>query len=104
MDHTDMLMDKGSRAETGERTPAGLLRAIARDAIATCDAGRAVRRVVTTRSGLLSIAGHPLRTGTTARIVVLAVGKAAVPMYEALLARLQESGTRRPVAGLVIAP
>ena len=99
-----MLMDKGSQADAGERTPGGLLRAIARDAVAACDAGGAVRRAVTIKPGVVMVAGRPLRAAATARIVVLAVGKAAVPMYEAFLARLAESGTRRPVAGLVIAP
>ena len=99
-----MLMDKDSRGDAGERTPGGLLRAIARDAVAACDAGRAVRRAVTVKPGVVLVAGRPLRATSTARIVVLSVGKAAVPMYEAFLARLAESGTRRPVAGLVIAP
>ena len=99
-----MLMDKGSQADAGERTPGGLLRAIARDAVAACDAGGAVRRAVTIKAGVVMVAGRPLRAAATGRIVVLAVGKAAVPMYEAFLARLAESGTRRPVAGLVIAP
>lgn len=100
----DRLMDKGSQGETGERTPGGLLRAIARDAVAACDAGRAVRRAITIKPGSVIVAGRPLRTTSTGRILVLSVGKAAVPMYEAFLARLAESGTRRPVAGLVIAP
>ncbi len=100
----DILMDKGSRGDAGERTPGGLLRAIARDAVATCDAGRAVRRAVALKPGVVMVAGHPLRNTSAARIAVLSVGKAAVPMYEAFLARLAESGTRRPVAGLVIAP
>jgi glycerate-2-kinase len=100
----DILMDKGSQGAAGERTPGGLLRAIARDAVAACDAGRAVRRAITIRPGSVIVAGRPLRMTSTARIVVLSVGKAAVPMYEAFLARLAESGTRRPVSGLVIAP
>jgi glycerate-2-kinase len=99
-----MLKDKGSPGEAGERTPGGLLRAIARDAVAACDAGRAVRRAVSIKAGVVSIAGRPLRTSSSARIQILAVGKAAVPMYEAFLARLAETGTKRPIAGLVIAP
>jgi glycerate 2-kinase len=58
------------------------LEALFREAVAAVDAGAAVRRAVERRDGELAVAGVRLAPG--ARLVVLAVGKAAAGMAAAL--------------------
>jgi glycerate-2-kinase len=98
------LMDAGLRGETGGRTPRDLLFSIAEEAIRACDAARAVTRAVGIEPGRIVAGGRPIRTVPPGRLLVLASGKAAVPMYEAFRARLAASGSRRPVRALVVHP
>jgi glycerate 2-kinase len=100
----EALMDAGLRGETGGRTPRDLLFSIAEEAIRACDAARAVTRAVGVEPGRIVAGGRPIRTVPPGRLLVLALGKAAEPMYEAFRARLAASGSKRPVRALVVHP
>ncbi len=97
-------MDKGFQGDQAGRPPFELLRAIALEAIDTCSAGRAVTRSVTASPGRLVLAGQPMRTMGAGRILVLACGKVAAPMFEAFVARLRAAEVRRPVRALIVTP
>ena len=97
-------MDTVLRGETGGRTPRDLLFSIAEEAIRACDAARAVVRAVGAEPGRIVVGGRPIRTTAAGRLLVLACGKAAEPMYEAFRARLAASGSKRPVRTLVVHP
>jgi hydroxypyruvate reductase len=100
----ESLMDKGSTGGGRGNGPGELLRAIALEAIRACDAGRAVARAAGSGASGLELVGRPVRPGPPGRLLLLAVGKAAAPMHEALLERLRDAGARRPVRSLVVAP
>src|SRR5262245_760163 len=97
-------MDTALRGETGGRTPRDLLFSIAEEAIRACDAARATTRAVGAEPGRIAVGGRPIRTSPPGRLLVLACGKAAEPMYEALRARLAAAGSKRPVRALVVHP
>jgi len=97
-------MDTGLRGEAGGRTPREILWAIAEEAIRSCDAARAVTRAVGAEPGRITIGGRPIRTLPPGRLLVLACGKAAEPMYEAFRARLAVAESKRPVRVLVVHP
>ena len=84
--------------------PGDLLRAIAKEAIEACDAGRAVARAVQTRAGRLVLCGRPIRAAGRGKIIVLACGKAAGPMFSTLVERLRAGTVLRPVRALVVGP
>lgn len=76
---------------------------IFRRALAECSIGRALSRVVRVDAGRLSVAGEEIAAlDAVKRARVLALGKAAVPMLEGLLATLSLPG--REVRGVLIAP
>ncbi len=81
-----------------ERLARTRLEALFRAALAAVDPARAVARAVRRRGDLLEIAGEPLDPG--ARLVVLAVGKAAGAMAQALEALAGD----RIAAGLAVVP
>jgi glycerate-2-kinase len=97
-------METGLRGETGGRTPREILWLIAEEAIRSCDAARAVTRAVAAEPGRITLGGRPVRTTPPGRLIVLAIGKAAEPMYEAFRARLAAAGSKRPVRALVVHP
>src|SRR5262245_52062989 len=97
-------MDTALRGETGGRTPRDLLFSIAEEAIRACDAARATTRAVGAEPGRIAVGGRPIRTSPPGRLLVLACGKAAEPMYEAFRARLAAAGSKRPVRALVVHP
>jgi glycerate 2-kinase len=97
-------METGLRGETGGRTPREILWSIAEEAIRSCDAARAVTRAVGAEPGRITLGGRPVRTTPPGRLIVLALGKAAEPMYEAFRARLVAAGSKRPVRALVVHP
>ena len=98
------MRDKGLKGAGRDRGPGDLLRSIAREAIDTCDAGRAVARAVASRTGRLVLCDRPIRATGRGRIVVLACGKAAAPMFAAFVERLRAGGVQRPVRALVVTP
>ena len=97
-------MDTALRGEAGGRTPRDLLFSIAEEAIRACDAARAVTRAVGAEPGRIAIGGRAIRTDAPGRLLVLACGKAAEPMYEAFRARLAAAASKRPVRALVVHP
>jgi glycerate 2-kinase len=97
-------MDTGLRGDTGTRTPREILWSIAEEAIRSCDAAKAVTRAIGTEPGRIVIGGRPIRAVPPGRLLVLALGKAAGPMYEAFRARLAAAGSKRPVRALIVHP
>lgn len=97
-------METGLRGETGGRSPREILWSIAEEAIRSCDAARAVTRAVGVEPGRIALGGRPVRVVPPGRLIVLAVGKAAEPMYEAFRARLAAAGSKRPVRALIVHP
>ena len=81
-----------------------LLGVIAREALLACDPARAVERAVWSGADRLVIAGRPVHLKKRGRLLVVAFGKAAAGMLAGLLRRVAESGGRRPVVGLLVAP
>ncbi|HEV8200174.1 MAG TPA: DUF4147 domain-containing protein [Candidatus Polarisedimenticolia bacterium] len=97
-------METGLRGETGGRSPREILWSIAEEAIRSCDAARAVTRAVGVEPGRITLGGRPVRVVPPGRLIVLALGKAAEPMYEAFRARLVAAGSKRPVRALIVHP
>jgi len=97
-------METGLRGETGQRTPREILWSIAEEAIRSCDAARAVTRAVGVEPGRITLGGRPVRAVPPGRLIVLALGKAAEPMYEAFRVRLAAAGSKRPVRALIVHP
>jgi len=97
-------MGKGFHVDEGSQAPRDLLQAIALQAIDACDAGRAVARAAGGREGKLVLCGRPVRTSGAGRLLVLACGKAAAPMFCSFVERLRGADFRRPVRALVVAP
>ena len=98
------MRDKGLKGVGSESRSGELLRSIAREAIDACDAGRAVARAVPLRAGRLVLCDRPIRATGRGRIVVLACGKAAAPMFAAFVERLRAGGVQRRVRALVVTP
>ncbi|HUD70695.1 MAG TPA: DUF4147 domain-containing protein, partial [Dongiaceae bacterium] len=67
-------------------------------------AGRAVTRATSIDRRAVIIGGRPVALQPPGRLLILACGKAAAPMQEALVQRLRDAGFRRPVQALVVAP
>ena len=97
-------MVKGSEGTESARSSRSLMETVARQAIDSCDAGAAVARALVVRKGTLLLSGRPLRAAGAGRLLLLACGKAAVPMYSAFVERLGAAAFRRPIRALIVAP
>ena len=82
-----------------------MARAIFERTMAEVDVGRAVRRNLSVNASKIQVGSACFDLADLAEIVIVAIGKAAAPMYEAAAAVLQEApGFRMPVEAMVVSP
>jgi glycerate 2-kinase len=98
------MRDKGSRGSGRSSRAAQLLETIALEALAFCDARRAVERVCSIGRERLLIGNHAVSLRGGGRVLVVAYGKAAPLMLEGLITRIRAAGGKRTIRGLVVAP
>lgn len=95
---------KDSKVTHPQSPAAQLLRAIAEQALAACEPGRAVERSVWAGPERLGLCGRTIGLRDKGRLLVFAYGKAAPAMFEGLRGRIAAAGGQRIVQGIVIAP
>ncbi|HEX5283228.1 MAG TPA: DUF4147 domain-containing protein [Bryocella sp.] len=79
-----------------------MLRTIFQETLAAIDVRKALARTISCQQGVLQIADLGYRLADFDRVLVISIGKAAVPCAEVLLAAL--AGSKTPVEAVVVGP